>query len=135
MGSKSIIHLQRTEGSHFVAENEAGHKIELSGDGTAVGPMESLLAAAAGCSTIDILMILEKQKLQIDDIKVKVEGERREEIPRVYTSINMHYIVSGPDLSEAKVKRAIDLSLEKYCSVSIMLGASAEITSSFELAV
>lgn len=130
---KTSIELTRTQGSNFKATNEAGQTIELSGDGSAVGPMQSLLMAAAGCSTIDILMILEKQKLQVDDIKVKVDGERRSDHPKTYSSIHMHYVLQGAELSEAKVKRAIDLSLEKYCSVSIMLGASAEITSSFEL--
>lgn len=131
---KHTIHLERTSGAHFVAKNSAGHSIELSGDGSAVGPMDSLLMAAAGCSTIDILMILEKQKLTVDDIQVKVEGERRGEHPKTWASIHMHYSLKGSELSEEKVKRAIDLSLEKYCSVSIMLGASAEISSSFELA-
>ncbi len=130
---KTSIELERTSGANFKAQNEAGHIIELSGDGSAVGPMESLLMAAAGCSTIDILMILEKQKLQIDGIKVKVDGERNDDHPKTYKNIHMHYSLKGLELSEAKVKRAIALSLEKYCSVSIMLGASADITSSFDL--
>ncbi len=116
----------------FEASNEAGHKIQLSGDGSAVGPMESVLMAAAGCSTIDIVMILGKMKQPLENIEVKVSSERREEIPRTFTNIHLHYILTG-DLKEKKVIQAIDSSLEKYCSVSKMLEKSAEITSSYEI--
>jgi len=117
---------------HYVAKNEKGHEIHLSGDGTSVGPMESLLMAAAGCSTIDIVMILEKMRQPLEDIQVEVASTRREEIPRVFTSINLHYILKG-DLKEKKVKQAINSSLDKYCSVSKMLEHSVKITSSYEI--
>ena len=127
------VTLERLNDSkHFKGTNEEGQSLELSGDGNAVGPMQSVLMAAAGCSTIDIVMILEKMRQPLDDIKVEVKGTRREEIPRVFTDIHMHYICYG-DLKENKVKQAIDMSLEKYCSVSLMLGKAATVTSSFEI--
>lgn len=104
----------------------------LGGDGSAVGPMQAVLMATAGCSTIDIVMILEKMKQPLEDIQVEVDGKRREKIPRVYTHIHLHYKLKG-DLSEKKVQRAVELSLGKYCSVSKMLEKSVEITSSFEI--
>lgn len=127
------VKLERlNKGSHFKATNEEGHSIELSGEGNAVGPMQAVLMAAAGCSTIDIVMILEKMRQPLEDIDVEVEGTRREEIPRTYTDIHLHYILKG-DLKEKKVEQAINSSLEKYCSVSLMLEKAAKITSSFEI--
>lgn len=120
------------DSKHFEAQNEDGHKIQLSGDGNAVGPMQAVLMAAAGCSSIDIVMILEKMRQPLEDIEVKVEGKRKEDIPRVYTDIHMHYILKG-DLKEEKVKKAIDMSLNQYCSVSLMLEKAVNITSSYEI--
>jgi len=118
--------------NQYTATNEDGHSINLSGDGTATGPMQAVLMAVAGCSTIDIVMILEKMRQEVKDIKVEVEGKRREEIPRTYTNIHMHYKIYGK-VKTAKAQQAVDLSLEKYCSVSKMLEKSAEITGSFEI--
>ncbi len=117
---------------HFVATNDKGHQIELSGDGSAVGPMQSVLMAVAGCSTIDIVMILKKMKQPLEGIEVEVEAERREEIPRIFTKINLHYKVSG-NVNPDKMKRAMELSLEKYCSVSKMLEKTVEITGTFTI--
>lgn len=116
----------------YAAFNENGKGIMLSGDGSAAGPMQAVLMAAAGCSTIDIVMILEKMKQPLENVEVEVDGTRREKLPRIYTKIHFHYKLSG-ELDKKKVKRAIDLSLGKYCSVSKMLEKSAEITSSFEI--
>ncbi len=118
--------------THFELKNESGHTIQLSGNDKATGPMESVLMAVAGCSTIDIVMIMDKMRQPLKDISVEVEGIRREEIPRVFTEIRLHYIVHGP-VKESKVQQAIASSLDKYCSVSKMLEASVKITSSFEL--
>lgn len=120
------------KGSHFKATNEEGHSLELSGDDNAVGPMQSVLMAAAGCSTIDIVMILEKMRQPLEDIKVEVKGTRRDEVPRTFTDIHLHYILKG-DLKDKKVEQAINSSLEKYCSVSLMLEKAANITSSYEI--
>lgn len=116
----------------FKGTNEAGKELNLGKGGTAVGPMESVLMAMAGCSTIDIVMILQKMKQDIKDIKVEVDGKRREEIPKIYSDINLHYILIG-DVKEKKAEKAIAMSLEKYCSVSLMIQKSSNITSSFEI--
>jgi len=102
------------------------------GNGTAVSPMETLLLAAAGCSTIDVVMILEKMRQSLEDIKVEVEGTRRETTPRIFTKIHFHYVLTG-DIKEDKAQKAIDSSLEKYCSVSLSLSDNIEISSSFEI--
>ncbi len=117
---------------HYVAINEKGHETKLSGDGTAASPMEAVLMAAAGCSTIDIVMILKKMRQDLKHIEVEVKSTRREEIPRIFTSVHMHYKIYGT-VKEKKAVQAIDLSIEKYCSVSKILELSAEITTSFEL--
>ena len=127
------ITLETTDSlQHYTAKNEDGKSIQLSGDGTAAGPMQAVLMALAGCSTIDIVMILERMRQDVSDIKVEVEGTRREEIPRIYTDIHLHYKVFG-NVKEKKVQQALDLSLEKYCSVSKMLEKTAKITGSFEV--
>lgn len=127
------IQLKNTDNlDHFIATNDDGKEIHLSADGTSVGPMQSVLMAIAGCSTIDIVMILKKMKQDLQNIEVEVTADRREEIPRTFTKINLHYILHG-ELKEKKVQQAINSSLEKYCSVSKMIEKSAEITSSYEI--
>lgn len=127
------ISLKSGETLHsFVGTNENGHQVQLSGDGTAVGPMESVLMAIAGCSTIDIVMILEKMRQPLESIDVDVQAERREDIPRIFTKINLHYKLTG-DLKVKKVEQAINSSLDKYCSVSKMIEKAAEVTSSYEI--
>ena len=91
----------------FQGTNSKGQNITL-GNGTAVSPMESVLMAAASCSTIDIVMILEKMRQDIKDIKVEVEGTRRDEIPKIFTKIHMHYILTG-DIKESKAQQALSL--------------------------
>ncbi|MFK7808863.1 MAG: OsmC family protein [Saprospiraceae bacterium] len=117
---------------HYTATNEAGHSVALSADGSATGPMQAVLMAVAGCSTIDIVMILKKMRQDIQHIEVEVDGTRQEEIPRVYTKIHLHYKIYGK-VKEKKAEQAVALSLEKYCSVSLMLEKAAEISSSWEI--
>ncbi len=117
---------------HYTATNEAGHSIALSADGSATGPMQAVLMAVAGCSTIDIVMILKKMRQNVSNVEVEVDGTRREEIPRVYTDIHLHYKIYG-EVKDKKVEQAVALSLEKYCSVSLMLEKAANITSSWEV--
>lgn len=127
------ITLEATDSlQHYTAKNEAGHSINMSGDGTAAGPMQVVLMALAGCSTIDMVMILEKMRQKVKDIKVEVDGTRREEIPRVYTKIHMHYKIYGT-VKDKKAEQAVALSIEKYCSVSKMLESTVEVTGSFEV--
>lgn len=129
--SKIVLQKHQDE-DIYICTNESGQKIELSGSGAAVGPMESLLMAVAGCSTVDVEILLAKMRQKLENIKVEVKGERREEIPRYYTKIHLHYILTG-DLKEDKVAKVIDMSVEKYCSVSKMLESKAKITTSFEI--
>ncbi len=118
--------------THYRISNDRGHSIEIKADGSGVGPMESVLMAMASCSAVDVVSILEKMKQDVKDIGVEVVSERRAEIPRTYTRIHMHYILTGK-IKEKKAEKAIALSLTKYCSVSRMIEKSAEITSSFDI--
>ena len=97
-----------------------------------LSPMEMTAMSVVGCSSIDILMILEKQKQEIDDFSAEIDGERADESPRVFTDLHMHYAFAG-DVEPAKVRRAIDLSLDTYCSVSNMIKHTADITYSFSV--
>jgi putative redox protein len=124
----------------FVGETGSGHKIVF---GTVSGPdgikpkpgpspMELVLIGAGGCSAYDVVHILEKGREAVEDCIVEMEADRAETDPKVFTRIHMHFVVRGRGLSEAKVKRAIDLSIEKYCSATAMLSKSAEVTHDFE---
>ncbi len=106
--------------------------IASSGDQEGISPMEMTALSVVGCSSIDILMILDKQKQEIDDFHAEIDGERAEEPPRVFTDLDLRYAFEG-DVSPDKVRRAIDLSLDKYCSVSNMVDQTATITYSFSV--
>lgn len=123
------------EGLTFLGESASGHQILLDGNAgdKAPSPMEVLLISAGGCSAIDVVSILQKGRHQVDDCEVKLTSTRRDEAPRLFTTINLHFIVTGQDLSESVVERAVALSAEKYCSVSLMLGKAVTITHSFEI--
>lgn len=119
----------------FVGESSSGHQIMMDGNSgdKAPSPMEMVLIAAGGCSAIDVVSILRKGRHQVTDCQVKLTSDRREEAPRLFTDINLHFIVSGKELTDKIVERAVQLSAEKYCSVSLMLGKAANITHSFEI--
>jgi len=134
------ISIQRlNDAVHMEAKNEDGVTLQMDGTGEIGGinggfrPMQMLLAAAGGCSAIDVVGILKKQRQNPDDLKIEVTGERvNVKDYSEFKSINIHFILKG-DLDEKKVARAIDLSLTKYCSVSKTLEKTANITSSFEI--
>lgn len=119
----------------FVGESSSGHQVMMDGNSgdKAPSPMEMVLIAAGGCSAIDVVSILRKGRHQVTDCEVKLTSKRREEAPRLFTDINLHFIVSGKALTDKIVERAVQLSAEKYCSVSLMLGKAANITHSFEI--
>ncbi|HBC6351969.1 OsmC family protein [Proteus mirabilis] len=119
----------------FVGESSSGHQVMMDGNSgdKAPSPMEMVLIAAGGCSAIDVVSILRKGRHQATDCEVKLTSKRREEAPRLFTDINLHFIVSGKALTDKIVERAVQLSAEKYCSVSLMLGKAANITHSFEI--
>ena len=123
---------------HFSIRNTEGNNVEVDGSpeiggvGKGVRPTELVLMGAASCSAIDVIEILKKMKQPLEDIQVDVEGTKQQEIPKVFVKIHMHYTLTG-NLKEAKVARAIELSVTKYCTVSKMLDKTAEITTSFEI--
>ena len=126
-------------GRLFAGETGSGHRVMMDGSpehgGRNLGarPMEMLLLGIAGCSGFDVVMILEKGRVGLVTCDVEVEAERATEDPKVFTRIHMHYIVKGEGLTEDKVKRAVELSAEKYCSASVMLGKTATITHDWEI--
>ncbi|USS41717.1 OsmC family protein [Thermococcus aggregans] len=117
--------------SKFEALTEEGGKIIFGENG--ISPMKTLLLSVAGCTAIDVLMILQKMREPIENLEVEISGERREEHPRIYTKVHIHYRIYG-DVKEEKAKRAIELSQEKYCSVGAHLKLSGtEVTYSYEI--
>lgn len=123
------------EGLTFLGESASGHQVLMDGNAgdKAPSPMEMLLMSAGGCSAIDVVSILQKGRNDVHDCEVTLTSQRREEAPRLFTQINLHFIVSGKGLTDKIVERAVELSAEKYCSVSLMLGKAAKITHSFEI--
>jgi putative redox protein len=134
------ITLEKLDGKlHMEANNEEGGKIRIDGTRSiggikgGISPMQLLLAAAGGCSTIDIINILEKQRQNLKNIHVDVDGDRQKvSTYSEFKTIHMHYILEG-DLDPDKVEKAIELSIGKYCSVSKALEKSSRITYSFEI--
>jgi putative redox protein len=131
--------LKLVEGMTFVAESGSGHAVvmdaspDVGGRNLGARPMEMVLMGAGGCSAIDVVLILRKARQNLVDCVVELEAERAEEDPKVFTRIHMHYIVTGKGLNPAQVERAIKLSKEKYCSATIMLARTAEVTSDYEI--
>ena len=129
-----------TDGAMFVGESGSGHAVVMDGSpdlgGRNLGPrpMEMLLIGTGGCSTYDVMSMLKKSRQKVVDCKVEIEAERADAVPAVFTRIKLHFIVSGVGLKENHVKRAVELSAEKYCSASIMLGAAGvEMSHSYEI--
>ncbi len=127
------------EGVAMLGESGSGHGVvmdgppELGGRNLGMRPMEMLLLGMGGCTQFDVLLILRKGRQDVTDCVVELEATRAETDPKVFTQIHAHFIVTGRDLDPKRVEQAIRLSAEKYCSASIMLGATATITHDFEL--
>lgn len=127
------------ENALMVGESGSGHAVvmdgppEHGGRNLGVRPMEMLLLGLGGCTQFDVVHILRKGRHTVDRCDVEIEAERAETEPKVFTRIHVHFIVSGPGLTDKVVARAVNLSAEKYCSASIMLGKVAEISHDFEL--
>ena len=123
----------------FLGESESGHGVLMDG-APAIGgrnlgprPMELLLLGAGGCTSFDVVTILKKGRQDITDCYVELDAERAESDPKVFTKIHMHFVVKGRNVKPEAVEKAIRLSAEKYCSASIMLGATAKVTHDFEV--
>ena len=133
------IHWLPGSGMGFVAETGSGHLLTMDGapDGggrnLAPRPMETLLAGAGACTAYDVVLILQRGRHGVTGCTLKVQADRAETDPKVFTRINLHFVVTGRNLAEAVVGRAIALSHEKYCSATIMLAKTAEISTSFEI--
>ena len=127
------------EKATFVGESGSGHSVVMDGPPDSGGrdlgirPMEMLLLGMGGCTAFDVVMILKKARQEIADCVVELEAGRADTEPRVFTHIHVHFVVTGSQLSDKQVARAVELSAEKYCSASIMLGKSAEITHDYEI--
>lgn len=106
---------------------------ENGGNGAAASPLEMVLLGLAGCSGIDVALILEKKRLNVRDFEISVKAERSEEHPQVFTKVDMHFVFEGENLSSKPLEDAIRLSIEKYCSVAGMVNKTAEITWSVEI--
>lgn len=127
------ITLEHHDGFHFTATSEQGRSVAVDGDNVqGTSPMQLVLMALGGCSAIDVVDILRKGRQEVKGLRVAVEGERRQAVPRVFTRIHAHYAFEG-ELDPARVRRAVALSLETYCSVSKMLEASVAIEASFSI--
>jgi putative redox protein len=133
------INWMPSTGMGFVAETGSGHFLTMDGapDGggrnLAPRPMETVLAGTGGCTAYDVVLILKRGRHAVSGCQVKVTAERASVDPKVFTQIKMHFVVSGKGLPAAAVERAIALSHERYCSASIMLAKTAEISTSFEI--
>jgi putative redox protein len=123
----------------FIAETGSGHLVAMDGAADAGGrnlaprPMELVLAGAGGCTSFDVVLILRRGRQDVTGCEVKLKAERAETDPKVFTRIHFHFTVRGRNLKADAVERAIKLSAEKYCSASIMLGKTAEMTHSWEI--
>ena len=126
-------------GMAFVAETGSGHLLAMDGavDGggrnLAPRPMETVLAGTGGCTAYDVVLILKRGRQQVSGCVVKIDADRAETEPKVFTRIHMHFTVRGKSLNEAAVARAIQLSHEKYCSASAMLAKTAQMTTGFDI--
>ena len=127
------------DGMGFVAETGSGHTLtmdagaDIGGRNLAPRPMEMLLVGAGGCTSYDVVLILQRGRHAVSDCHVEVRGTRAETDPKIFTQIHFHYVVSGTGLAASVVERAVKMSKEKYCSATIMLGRAAEVSSSYEI--
>ena len=123
----------------FVGESGSGHSVVMDGPPDSGGrnlgirPMEMVLLGMGGCTAFDVVLILKRQRQLITDCQVELSSERADTEPKVFTKIHVHYIVKGKALDAKKVAHAVDLTAEKYCSVSIMLAKSVDVTHDFEI--
>jgi len=134
---KATIEFQH--GVHFKGTSGTGHDILMDGPPESGGqdlgarPMETLLIGMGGCASYDVVFILRKRRLEVTSCIAEIDAERADTDPKVLTKIHLHFKVSGVGLTDKAVSKAVELSAEKYCSASIMLGRTAEITHSHEI--
>lgn len=129
-----VIKVKWVDGMRFVANDDKGHSIVMDvskdhgGEGSGFGPMQLMLAAFGGCTGIDIVELMRKQRQQLETLEITVSGRRVKEPPRVYDKVHVDYVFKGKDLGEKAVQRATALSQDKYCSVGATLRTKADVT-------
>ena len=134
---KGTVTLQ--EGSTFEGVAGSGHRVtmdvapEVGGRDLGLRPMEMVLLGLGGCTAIDVLHMLRKGRQPITDMRVELDAERADDAPKVFTRIHLHFVLTGAGLDPHKIERAINLSASKYCSASMMLNKTAEMTHDFEI--
>ena len=134
---KGTVTLQ--EGSTFEGVAGSGHRVtmdvapEVGGQNLGLRPMEMVLLGLGGCTAIDVLHMLRKGRQPITDMRVELDADRADDVPRVFTRIHLHFVLTGAGLDPHKIERAINLSASKYCSASMMLNKTAEMTHDFEI--
>jgi putative redox protein len=127
------------KGLQFIGDSSSGHAIVMDGDPSVGGhntgprPMELLLLGAGGCSGMDVISILKKKKQEVTGLEIRVKGKKAEDYPKKFTHITLEFIIKGRDISEEAVKRAIELSMNKYCSVKATLEGAAKIGFSYKI--
>ena len=126
------------DGAMFIGESGSGHSVvmdgpeDLGGRNQSLRPMEMLLLGTGGCAIYDVISMLKKSRQQVTDCRVELQATRADAVPAVFESMNLHFVVTGNGVKESQVKRAVELSAEKYCSASIMLAAAGvNVTHSF----
>lgn len=119
----------------FMGTSESGHTIVMDANGgeLAPSPLENVLISLGGCSSVDVVSILQKARQKVTDCHVEVTGTRVDTVPKLFSDIHLHFVITGDDVSEKHVARAVDLSADKYCSVALMLNKSVNITHDFEI--
>jgi putative redox protein len=123
----------------FIGESGSGHAVVMDGPpdhggrNLGVRPMEMLLLGMGGCTAFDVVHILKKSRQPVTDVVTEIEAERADEEPKIFTKIHVHFIVTGNGLDDKRVRRAVSLSADKYCSASIMLGKTADISHDYEI--
>lgn len=133
------VRIKWLEQRSFQAETGSGHTLtmdgppEHGGQNLAARPMEMILVGLGGCSAFDVVEILEKSRQRVKDCQIEIDAERADEIPAVFTKIHMHFIIAGDELNEKHVKRAVELSADKYCSVAKMLRPNVEISYDYKM--
>lgn len=133
------VRIKWIEDVAFMGESETGHAVVMDGapenGGRNIGmrPMEMLLIGMGGCTSFDVVTILKKSRQAVTDCVAEIIAERAADVPKVFTKIHVHFVVTGRDLNDKQVQRAVSLSAEKYCSASIMLSKSVVITHDYEI--
>lgn len=129
------VKIESTHGElNFKGTNNRGQSLQFSGNSESVSPMESVLMSAAACSAIDVEIFLNKMRQPLDHIEVEVTGERVDAVPAIFSDIHLHYRIYG-DVKPEKAVKAVEMSIEKYCSVSIMLQKGVNMTHSHEVII